>query len=75
MLLWRNWQTQWTQNPSVAIPCRFKSGQQHQLFTFLFCYPNLDENQKMGSVKNERKERNEREEHARRPQEESKEQV
>lgn len=29
MLLWRNRQTRWTQNPVVAIPYRFDPGQQH----------------------------------------------
>ena len=28
--LWRNWQTRWTQNPVVAISCRFDPGQRHQ---------------------------------------------
>ena len=26
---WRNWQTQWTQNPPLATACRFKSGLRH----------------------------------------------
>ena len=30
MPLWWNWQTRWTQNPVVAIPCRFDSDQRHQ---------------------------------------------
>ena len=30
MPLWWNWQTRWTQNPVVAIPCRFDPDQRHQ---------------------------------------------
>ena len=29
MPVWWNWQTWWTQNPLVAIPCRFESGHRH----------------------------------------------
>ena len=43
MPLWWNWQTRWTQNPVVVIPCRFDSDQRHQKmnqenswFVFLF---------------------------------------
>ena len=43
MPLWWNWQTRGTQNPVVAIPCRFDPDQRHhnkkrQVFTCLFCY-------------------------------------
>ena len=30
MPLWWNWQTRWTQNPVVVIPCGFNSHHQHQ---------------------------------------------
>lgn len=41
MPLWWNWQTRGTQNPVVAIPCRFDPDQRHhnkkrQVFTCLF---------------------------------------
>ena len=32
---WRNWQTHGTQNPAVAIPCRFESDLRHQLLKFM----------------------------------------
>ena len=31
---WRNWQTQWTQNPPVATPCEFESRSRHHVATF-----------------------------------------
>lgn len=37
MPLWWNWQTRWTQNPMVAIPCRFDSDQRHHKKSADFC--------------------------------------
>ena len=46
MPLWWNWQTRGTQNPVVAIPCRFDPDQRHhnkkrQVFACLFLTSSL----------------------------------
>ena len=37
MPVWWNWQTRRTQNPKVAIPCRFDPDYRHQKRNFCFC--------------------------------------
>ena len=37
MPVWRNWQTHGTQNPAVAIPCRFDPDYRHQAESSPFC--------------------------------------
>ena len=43
---WRNWQTQWTQNPPLLKACRFESGLRHQYFkqtgiSRFFCFSTI----------------------------------
>ena len=59
MQVWWNWQTRWTQNPVVVIPCGFDSHHLHQnkrrrqKASFLFWYNQRESNPER--AKNERK--------------------
>ena len=39
MRIWRNWQTHWTQNPAVAIPCGFDSHYPQRINIIRTCFP------------------------------------